>query len=110
VLASIAAGLVGRFGSWRLVFAVPAVLALALAALLGRLPESLGETRGAGPLTQIRRVARHPWALFLFALAVAEGAVVLGFLTFLAPALEAGGQSSAVAGSRCSSPCRSSSA
>ncbi|CAN5709699.1 MFS transporter [soil metagenome] len=98
VLASIAAGLVGRFGSWRLVFAVPAVLALALAALLGRLPESLGETRGAGPLTQIRRVARHPWALFLFALAVAEGAVVLGFLTFLAPALEAGGQSSAVAG------------
>jgi len=99
VLASVGAGLLGRFSTWRLVFVIPAVLALGLALLLSRLPESLGEERGAGPLTQVRRVARHPWALFLFALATAEGAVVLGFLTFLAPALEARGQSSAVAGS-----------
>lgn len=99
VLASIGAGLLGRFSTWRLVFVIPGVLALGLAVLLGRLPESLGEQRGAGPLTQVRRVARHPWALFLFALAVAEGAVILGFLTFLAPALEARGESAAVAGS-----------
>ena len=99
VLASIGAGLLGRFSTWRLVFVIPGVLALGVAVLLGLLPESLGEERGAGPLTQVRRVARHPWALFLFALAVAEGAVTLGFLTFLAPALEAKGESAAVAGS-----------
>ena len=99
VLGSVGAGLVGRFSTWRLVFVVPGVLALVLATLLGRLPESLGEARGAGPLTQLRRVARHPWALFLVVLAVAEGAVILGFVTFLAPALEAAGESPAVAGS-----------
>jgi predicted MFS family arabinose efflux permease len=94
----VGAGLLGRFASWRLVFVVPAVLALGLAVLLGRLPESIGEHQGAGPITQLRRVVRHPWALFLFTLALAEGAVVLGFLTFLAPALEAHGESPAVAG------------
>ena len=99
VLASVGAGLLGRFATWRLVFVVPGVLALVLAVLLGRLPESLGAQRGAGPLTQLRRVGRHPWALFLFVLAVAEGAVILGFVTFLAPALEASGESAAVAGS-----------
>ena len=99
VLASVGAGLLGRFSTWRLVFVIPGVLALGLALLLGRLAESLGEQRGAGPLSQVRRVARHPWALFLFALAVAEGAVILGFLTFLAPALEAHGESPALAGS-----------
>jgi len=98
VVASIGAGLLGRFATWRLVFLIIAVLSLALAAVMGRLPESLGAHRGAGPLTQLRRVARHPWALFLIGVAMVEGAVILGFLTFLAPALEAGGQSAAVAG------------
>ncbi|MDP8971466.1 MAG: MFS transporter [Actinomycetota bacterium] len=95
---SISAGLLGHFATWRLMFAIVGLLSLLLAAVIGRLPESLGEERGAGPLTQLRRVARHPWALFLFALAVAEGAVILGFFTFLAPALEAQGESAAVAG------------
>ncbi|MGH3977528.1 MAG: MFS transporter [Pseudonocardiaceae bacterium] len=98
VIASTGAGVLGHFATWRLVFVVIAVFSLGLAAVLGRLPESLGEHRGADPLTQVRRVARHPWALFLVALAVVEGSVILGFLTFLAPALEAGGQSAAVAG------------
>lgn len=95
---SIGAGLIGHFTSWRLMFAVVGLLSLFLAVIIGRLPESLGEERGAGPLTQLRRVTRHPWALFLFALAVAEGAVILGLFTFLAPALEAQGESAAVAG------------
>lgn len=98
VAGSIGAGLIGNFASWRWVFAVVALLSLLLAAIIGRLPESLGEQRGAGPLTQLRRVTRHPWALFLFALAVAEGAVILGCFTFLAPALQASGVSTAVAG------------
>lgn len=95
---SIGAGLIGNFASWRLMFAIVGMLSLLLAAFIGRLPESLGEQRGAGPLTQLRRVTRHPWALFLFVLAVAEGAVILGCFTFLAPALEARGVSTAVAG------------
>lgn len=98
VAGSIGAGLIGNFASWRWMFAVVGLLSLLLAAVIARLPESLGEQRGAGPLTQLRRVTRHPWALFLFALAVAEGAVILGCFTFLAPALEARGVSTAVAG------------
>lgn len=95
---SIGAGLIGHFATWRLVFAVVGLSSLLLAAIIGHLPESLGGQRGAGPLTQLRRVARHPWALFLFVLAVAEGAVILGIFTFLAPALEAQGESAAVSG------------
>jgi predicted MFS family arabinose efflux permease len=98
VLATVGAGLAARFASWRLVFLVPAAIALGLAFGLARLPESLTGTPGAGPLTQVRRVLAQPWALFLVVLAVAEGAFMLGFLTFLAPALEASGHSAAVAG------------
>ncbi len=98
VAATVASGLLGRFGTWRLVFAIAAVMALALGVLLGRLPESAGAQRGAGPVTQIRRLLSHRWALFLVALAVAEGAAMVGFLTFLAPALEAHGVGAAVAG------------
>ena len=98
VAATVGAGLAGRYATWRLVFLVPAALALVDAMVLGRLPESLPAEAGAGPLTQVRRVARHPWAVFLIVMAVGEGAMMLGFLTFLAPALQAGGVSSAQAG------------
>lgn len=95
---TIGAGLIGHFATWRLMFAVVGLSSLLLAAIIGRLPESRGEQRGSGPLTQLRRVAHRPWALFLFALAMAEGAVILGIFTFLAPALEAQGESAAVSG------------
>ena len=98
VLATVGAGIAARYASWRLVFVVPALVSLALGVALARLPESLSGVPGAGPLTQVRRVFGHPWAVFLVALALAEGAFMLGFLTFLAPALEAAGQSPAVAG------------
>jgi predicted MFS family arabinose efflux permease len=96
--ATIGAGVLERYVSWRLVFAVPAVLALVDAIALGRLPESLPADAGGGPLTQIRRVLAHRWAVFLVLLALAEGAAMLGFLTFLAPALQVHGVSSAQAG------------
>jgi predicted MFS family arabinose efflux permease len=47
---------------------------------------------------QIGRVLAHHWALLLFGMLLVEGAVMLGFVTFLAPALEAHGQSAAIAG------------
>ncbi|MDP9019471.1 MAG: MFS transporter [Actinomycetota bacterium] len=96
--ATAAGGALGRFASWRVAFAVYAVLALGLSAGLRRLPESLSGERGSGPFTQARLVMRRPWAAFLILLAVGEGVVMLAFLTFLAPALEATGESAAVAG------------
>ncbi len=98
VVATAGSGLLAGFASWRVVFAVPAAIAFALAIAMGRLGESRTWQRGAGPVTQVRRVLSHPWAVFLIVLAVAEGATMLGFITFLAPALQAQGTSTAVAG------------
>jgi predicted MFS family arabinose efflux permease len=99
VVATLGGGLLGRFDKWRLVFVIAAAMAFLLAVLLRRLPESLSVERGEGPWVQIRRVLGHGWAVFLYVVALAEGAAMLGFLTFLAPALEAHGESAAVAGS-----------
>jgi MFS family permease len=52
---------------------------------------------------QVAGVLRHGWALFLFGLAVLVGAVMFGFVTYLAPALEASGHSPAIAGAVVSS-------
>lgn len=52
----------------------------------------------ANPFGRILGVFRHPWALLLFGLAILEGAVLFGFATYLAPALEAHGENAAVAG------------
>ncbi|MDQ3978289.1 MAG: MFS transporter [Actinomycetota bacterium] len=98
VAATVGAGLFDRYLTWRVAFLVPAALALLDVIALGRLPESLPADAGAGPLVQIRRVLARPWAVFLVLLALAEGAVMLGFLTFLAPALQVHGVSSAEAG------------
>lgn len=95
---TMAAGLLARYATWRLAFLLTAPLALVLVVALRRLPESLPGRPPGGPAAQVRRVLSIRWARFLLPLAVAEGAVVLGFLTFLAPALEAQGESSAVAG------------
>jgi predicted MFS family arabinose efflux permease len=68
--------------------------------LLARLPEPEGfapEER-EGPLVQLGRVLGRPWAVAVVGIAMVEGAVILGFLTFLAPSLENDGFSPAVAG------------
>ncbi len=97
-LATVGAGLLASFVSWRAAFAIPALIALVLALAMGRVPESLSPERRAGPLTQIRHVLSRPWALFVVGLALAEGATMVGFITFLAPAVEARGESAALAG------------
>lgn len=98
VLGTIGAGLVAQAGLWRAAFAVPAVLALLTAAALGRLPESLSGVPGGGVVAALRKVLARRWAMFVIVLAVGEGAVMVGFLVYLAPALEAYGQPAAVAG------------
>jgi predicted MFS family arabinose efflux permease len=65
---------------------------------LGRLPESSAEPSTGGPIEQLRQALRRPWARFLILFAIPEGAMVLGFLVYLAPALEATGTNPAVAG------------
>src|SRR3712207_947168 len=99
-LATVLGGLAAYLDAWRLAFAAPALAGVALAVLLTRLPEPKGfssENR-EGPLAQIGRVIRRPWALVVIGIALVEGAVILGCLTFLAPSLESAGFSPAVAG------------
>ncbi|WEH33830.1 MFS transporter [Streptomyces sp. AM 4-1-1] len=96
-VATVVAGALAHYVSWRLVFALPGVLAVYLAVALRRLPEPPREPAGS-LLTPIRVVLRSRWQWYVMAVAMLEGAVLLGFLTYVAPALEAQGASAALAG------------
>ena len=98
-LATVTAGLAAQLGLWRFAFAAPALASGALGLLLARrLPEPEREGEGVGPLAQLGLVVRRPWAVLVVLLALVEGGVILGFLTYLAPSLEAVGYSAAVSG------------
>jgi predicted MFS family arabinose efflux permease len=68
--------------------------------MLSRLPEpgDFGAGKREGPLVQLGRVLHRPWAVVVVGIALVEGAVILGCLTYLAPSLESIGFSPAVAG------------
>lgn len=95
---TLGAGVSAHFFSWRIFFVIPAALMAVTAPALGRVPESLATRAGHNPLRQFALIFRQPWAVFLLAVGVLVGAVMFGIVTFLAPALEASGQSAAVAG------------
>lgn len=95
---TIGAGLAAHVLSWRVFFLFPVLLMVFLAVALGRVPESLSARSSQNPIGQIALVLRQRWSLFLLSLAVLVGAVMFGFLTYFAPALEANGQSAAIAG------------
>jgi predicted MFS family arabinose efflux permease len=95
---TIGAGLTAHVLSWRAFFVLPALLMAFLALALGRVPESLATRSRQNPIGQIALVLRQRWSLFVLALGLLIGAVMFGFLTYFAPALEANGQSAAVAG------------
>jgi predicted MFS family arabinose efflux permease len=99
-LATVFGGLAAYLDGWRVAFAGPALAGAALAVLLARLPEpmALSDQKREGPVDQAGRVLVQPWALTVVGIALVEGAVILGFLTFLAPSLESAGFSPAVAG------------
>jgi predicted MFS family arabinose efflux permease len=99
-LATVLGGLAAYLDAWRLAFAAPALAGVALAVLLTRLPEPKGFAAEGreGPLVQVGRVLGRPWAVVVVGIALVEGAVILGCLTFLAPSLESVGFSPAVAG------------
>lgn len=96
-LAAVFAGIVADWLTWRLVFAVPALAAATAAVLLRRAGEP--PRAPAGRLSaQLSAVVHARFAYVVTALGMVEGAVLLGGLTFVAPALEHRGLSSATAG------------
>lgn len=96
-LATAAAGLVGQWLDWRVMFAVSGALALLSLIPLFRLPEPEREA-GVTMLRGMSLFFRERWALIVVGLAFVEGALVLGLLTLFAPALEHQGVSAGAAG------------
>jgi len=97
-LASVGAGVVAGELSWRVMFVLTGAAAVVLAARLGALPEPPREHHGGGFLRPVGYVVRSPVTLFVLLCALAEGAILLGTITLLPPALEHAGASSTVAG------------
>jgi predicted MFS family arabinose efflux permease len=97
-LATVGSGLVADLVGWRVVPALTAVTAGWLAVALRRLPEPERAPAAANPLRSMRAVLRSRWGRLVLAIVLAEGAVVLGVLTYLPPAVQALGTSAAVAG------------
>jgi predicted MFS family arabinose efflux permease len=96
-LATAVAGVAAYLDLWRLAFAAPVLVAFALGFWILRLPEPERDRTG-GALASISTFVRSRWALLVVTLALVEGGAILGFLTFLAPALEEAGYDPAVAG------------
>ncbi len=97
-LATAGAGVLAQVVGWRAVPALTAIGAAALWVALRRLPEPEREPTTSSPLRSITTVLRHRWALVVLVLVLVEGVVVLGVVTFLAPAVQALGSSAAVGG------------
>lgn len=98
-LATMTAGIAAYLDLWRLAFATPVFASAVLGILLARrLPEPEREDVDNGALARLALVIRRPWAILVVLLALVEGGVILGFLTYLAPALESQGYSSAASG------------
>jgi predicted MFS family arabinose efflux permease len=98
-LATVGAGVAAYYGMWRLAFGTPVLASAVLGLFLARLPEPEREdTDDAGALVRVGRFVRRPWAVFIVLLALVEGGVILGYLTYLAPALEAVGYDAAISG------------
>ncbi|MGX1759027.1 MFS transporter [Streptomyces lydicus] len=96
-LGTVVAGALAHYAGWRTVFLLPGLVAACLARALRHLAEPEREPAGS-LLAPFRIVLGSRWMWFVMALALTEGAVLLGFLTYLAPALEARGVPTAVAG------------
>jgi len=96
-IGTITGGAAAAYVSWRVGFAASAALAGLATIILARLPRT--GSIGVAPLLQrLRTVIASPWAWVVIVLAFTEGAALIGFLTFLAPALVAVGHKPAVAG------------
>lgn len=92
-LTTLVAGSLAALLDWRLVFGLPALGALALLGALRGIPS------GRGPQTRpVLREAVAPWALVVYLLAVLEGAVMFGALSYVVPAMQHAGAGVGLAG------------
>ena len=96
-VSTVAAGIAVVLADWRVVFAWSAIAACALAFAMRAVPEP-DVPRVPSALGAVVDVLRRPWPLTVVLLALVEGTLVLGIITFMAPALEEAGLSPAVAG------------
>jgi MFS family permease len=97
-LASVGAGMLAEFASWRLVFVLTGLAAFALVITLSRLPEPSIVRVHTSVFAPLLTVARSAPTRLVLALAFLEGMVLLGGLTLLPAAVEATGASTSVAG------------
>jgi predicted MFS family arabinose efflux permease len=97
-LASVGAGVLADVVSWRVAFLVTGVGSVVMAWALRRLPEPEAASRPGTVRQALGAVGRSPVALVVLLFAFVEGAVLLGGLTLLPPAVESTGASAAVAG------------
>ncbi|HEX6355755.1 MFS transporter [Actinophytocola sp.] len=95
--ATVTAGAIADFTSWRVAFALTGLIAGALALLMGRMVEP---TLGPPPpvLPSLKGVLTNRPALLVLALVLVEGVVLLGPLTFLPVVVHASGLSVTVSG------------
>jgi predicted MFS family arabinose efflux permease len=97
-LATVGAGVLADLVGWRVVPGLSALAAMALAVALRKLPEPDRPPAARNPFRSVRTVLRSGWGRLVLLIVLAEGVVVLGVLTFVAPAVQALGMSAAVAG------------
>jgi predicted MFS family arabinose efflux permease len=96
-ISTVLAGVAVVLADWRVVFAWSSVAAIVLAVAMRAVPEP-DVPRVSGALAAVRTLLRRRWPRRVVLLALVEGTLVLGIITFLAPALEDTGLSAAVAG------------
>jgi predicted MFS family arabinose efflux permease len=96
--ASVTAGVIAEMFTWRAAFVGTGIAALLLTWLLRRLPSPAVRRTHTSVWSPLALVARSRTTLLVLGLAFVEGAVLLGSLTVLPPAVEAAGASAGVAG------------
>jgi predicted MFS family arabinose efflux permease len=97
-LATVGAGVVADLLGWRVVPGLSAAAAVGLGVALRKLPEPERAPSAGNPLHAVRAVFASGWGRLVLGIVLAEGAVVLGVLTYVAPAAQSLGWSAAVAG------------
>ncbi|MDI6912281.1 MFS transporter [Nocardioides sp.] len=97
-LASVGAGVLADAVSWRVAFVVTGVASLLMTWALRGLPEPEAHGRPASAMDGLRTIGGSRIALLMLLFAFTEGAVLLGALTLLPPAVENAGATAALAG------------
>lgn len=97
-LASVGAGVLADVASWRVAFLLTGTAALGLAAVLRNLPVPAVTRTHRNVVAPVLQAFRSRMTVLVLVLAFTEGAVLLGALTLVPPAVESTGASPSVAG------------